>query len=146
MHPLLEQLENYYNQQSILLNYITRLKSKVHKPIADVLLEITSTKIPEKTKVMTAAARGVGAAKEAYAVARQAPSLQKIVNIKYEAEYIERILSDMVSPLRVMSKMLLIRSVVERVLLVPKSLFLMPITGLQPHWRGVVIKTTRVFR
>ena len=81
----------------------------MHRPIGDILSEISSVRIPEKTKVVIAATKALNLASEAYSFACKAAILQKVVKVKQEAGYIEKILTDAVAPLRQMSTIFVIR-------------------------------------
>jgi len=94
MTTLLDQLDKYRNRKSLLLDYLFRLKEKIHKPFADAQVELATLNV-ERSKGVVAATKALTSAKDSYSTCRKSAVLQKLQKLKFDAEDSERILEEM---------------------------------------------------
>lgn len=100
----LDQLEIQQSNQSLLLEHLHVLKESVHKPIAEILSELSNQQSADIFNETLPAAKAQQNAEEAYINARSSELLQKVSKAKLEAEFIEGMLSEIVTPLRLAAK------------------------------------------
>ena len=110
LNILLDQIETNLSQQSLLLNYNSRLKERLHKPFAEIKAEMQTFRQLEKTSGAIASSKILSQAKQSYTTARSHAVLQKAAKLKSEAEHIEQLISAMIIPLRRMTKALAINA------------------------------------
>lgn len=108
---LLDNFDSYQAQQCFLLNHHSRIKEKIHKPIQEILSEVEAFGSFDKLKgAELSTNKMLNNCKQAYETARRHPVLQSTALLKTEAEYIENILMNIISPLQELSSVVSVSS------------------------------------
>lgn len=99
-----EDLDESSSKQSALTDHIGELCQLYLRPLSHLITTYSSLPLPMNVAELIVACHSVEAAEDTYSRARSSHCLLNVAKLKYEAECIEAVLCQMLSPLRVIAR------------------------------------------